>query len=41
MAVNAVATILFVATPVAMGLTARQQRRAERMASIGLDQESG
>ena len=35
------ATILFVATLVAMGLTVLQQSRAERMARIGLDQEGG
>jgi spermidine/putrescine transport system permease protein len=39
--VNAVATILFVATLIAMGLTVLQQRRAERMASIRPEQEGG
>ena len=37
--VNAVATILFASTLVAMGFTVLQQRRAERMASIRPEQE--
>jgi spermidine/putrescine transport system permease protein len=37
--VNAVATILFTVTLIAMGLTVIQQRRAERMASIRPQQE--
>lgn len=37
--VNAVATILFAATLIAMGLTVLQQRRAERMAAIRPPQE--
>ena len=37
--VNAVATILFATTLVAMGFTVLQQRRAERMASIRPEQE--
>ena len=39
--VNAVATILFALTLVAMGLTVLQQRRAERMASVRPEQEGG
>jgi spermidine/putrescine transport system permease protein len=39
--VNAVATILFCGTLLAMGLTVLQQRRAERMASIRPEQEGG
>jgi len=39
--VNAVATILFVVTLVAMGLTVLQQRRAERLASVRPEQEGG
>jgi spermidine/putrescine transport system permease protein len=39
--VNAVATILFTATLIAMGLTVLQQRRAERMASVRPEQEAG
>jgi spermidine/putrescine transport system permease protein len=39
--VNAVATILFVLTLVAMGLTVLQQRRAERLASVRPEQEGG
>jgi spermidine/putrescine transport system permease protein len=37
--VNAVATILFTATLIAMGFTVLQQRRAERMASVRPQQE--
>jgi spermidine/putrescine transport system permease protein len=37
--VNAVATILFVVTLIAMGATVLQQRRAERMASVRPQQE--
>jgi len=37
--VNAIATILFTVTLLAMGLTVLQQRRAERMASVRPDQE--
>jgi spermidine/putrescine transport system permease protein len=37
--VNAVATILFVGTLIAMGFTVLQQRRAERMASVRPQQE--
>jgi spermidine/putrescine transport system permease protein len=39
--VNAVATLLFGGTLLAMGLTVLQQRRAERMASIRPGQEGG
>jgi spermidine/putrescine transport system permease protein len=39
--VNAVATILFSATLLAMGATVLQQRRAERMASVRPQQEEG
>src|SRR3954454_12102865 len=39
--VNAVATILFVTTLVAMGFTVLQQRRAERLASVRPEQEGG
>jgi spermidine/putrescine transport system permease protein len=39
--VNAIATILFVTTLIAMGFTVLQQRRAERMASIRPEQEGG
>jgi spermidine/putrescine transport system permease protein len=39
--VNAIATILFAVTLIAMGLTVLQQRRAERMASIRPEQEGG
>jgi spermidine/putrescine transport system permease protein len=39
--VNAIATILFAVTLVAMGLTVLQQRRAERMASVRPEQEGG
>src|ERR671935_2219410 len=39
--VNAVATILFATTLVAMGFTVLQQRRAERLASIRPEQEGG
>jgi spermidine/putrescine transport system permease protein len=39
--VNAVATILFSATLLAMGTTVLQQRRAERMASVRPQQEEG
>jgi spermidine/putrescine transport system permease protein len=37
--VNAVATILFVVTLIAMGFTVLQQRRAERMAAVRPQQE--
>jgi spermidine/putrescine transport system permease protein len=39
--VNAIATILFAGTLLAMGLTVLQQRRAERMASVRPEQEGG
>jgi spermidine/putrescine transport system permease protein len=39
--VNAIATILFAVTLVAMGVTVLQQRRAERMASVRPEQEGG
>ena len=38
---NAIATILFTATLLAMGFTVLQQRRAERLASVRPEQEGG
>ncbi len=39
--VNAIATMLFAVTLIAMGFTVLQQRRAERMASVRPEQEAG